>query len=44
VATRSASGKVEDIQKPPVRTWLFGLIAITEMNLGRRLDRIISRI
>lgn len=28
----------EDIQKPPVRMWLFGLIAIMEMNLGRELE------
>ncbi len=28
----------EDIQKPPVRMWLFGLIAIMEMNLGRQLE------
>lgn len=28
----------EDVQKPPVRMWLFGLIAIMEMNLTRRLE------
>jgi hypothetical protein len=28
----------EDVQKPPVRMWLFGLIAIVEMNLTRQLE------